>query len=325
MTEFDNQPGEFRRSFLNDPKLEEAQKPFQIYREQSLIDQFSGQSNLLSQAASALRHHPPISPIRHAFFVSTLEMSALLVAYPTIINEVPQLPSLYRLVRGLELGGEFTRGGNTLFVGAGIVTHEFLALYLDPPSDSVLDTSLQRLQFQSLQSIIDETYSQPLYYAPVPSFRDGTAYAIEPDPMCLVTLEKTYPRFLIPKGRILVSPSPLQDLIDTPRLPQNLDNIIWHRADPEAFPDYLTPTVGALLKCLRPGGRLFVSIGEGNSEQELQARKQFLQELFIVLPQVGARLSESIPLFFDGDIAELLFGVLGVGIKGALVAQKVSS
>ncbi len=186
--------------------------------------------------------------------------------------------TFYRAFRTLELMGKIKRGGNALFVGAGLALDEVSAFYVEPPSDYWLRVAYRPDAFKTLMAKI--TIDVPGNIEESARFKVGSAISFDP---------RTDIEDLIKSLSPIIAPTTLhhyelgiRGFTDTYH-GTPFDTIVINRADPEVFRQFAQKddpdkrsAIARLAAFLKPEGSFCITVGSGNSNRERSQRKTFV-------------------------------------------------
>jgi hypothetical protein len=272
-------------------------------------------------------------PLQEAAHQVEVEAAALFHQFPQLLVNTPGFPPLYRLLRYLELSGDMTRGGSSLFVGSGRTLTEFLGMYVQPPTEAMIADFFARPREFSKRYEQLQTARANFGTVPTPPLLDGSADAIEPHGELFSDLDRAQPFFGIQTDHVRRIPTTVGAALNSGTL-TTYDTILLQRVDPEIFnsdsqksPKALTrrerreqerrlqrqpgknvdmsfgfvlntSLMDRIITHLSPRGSMVVTIGTGlvdRDHAELYQRTALIQQLNAALPKLGLKHGESLP------------------------------
>ncbi len=316
------------KSFLDDS---------QKYLETALNLVASREDKLRSKVITTLREDPGYYSelankgeqltLSEAKDMAIMEGATLITQHPRLLIQTVHFINLYRIVRTSELAFGTQRGGKSLFIGSGVTLHEFFSMYVKPPT---VDQIESLVELNILQTVITNLNHQP-------ELLPGQVIAVEPDRKSLSSFEKVSKDFKIPEGMIQVSPITIGEAIEEDFIPNELDQILWHRAEPSIITgDDPSSKSGKgkrrsrqtsrqllqnLFDHLRRSGNFITTIGRGNNKHEFFQRRRFLKDVLDLMPKYHARVLD-MPLYFENPEDKLLFEGGDHNTVGCLIAVK---
>ncbi len=284
--------------------------------------------------------------------IAAVEAASLVIRYPQMVIRLPNVPNFYRLARTQELVTGTPRGGKRLFIGSSRFTHELLAYYMEPPTVEVVGQTVGKFDVTKGLNLHENTDAIP--------FVKGYAIGLEPaaaDIRFLTVFERTNEHFGVPKNLASIQNLNLGEALSTGSIPGNLDAIVINRADGRIFYsdpkpiifldenadakakkeledrqtealrtriDDLYPLVASLDRLLSQNGVIIVTFGQGNNADEVLINGTFMYDMEGLLPAMGYKVNERIPLIFRPGSYELYFGDGQAGALGCLSASKLT-
>jgi hypothetical protein len=266
---------------------------------------------------------------------SLAESSLLLYDNPGLIIYAPQFTSLYRLLRLNELRHGARRGGAVLLIGSGHTYPEALAALIAPPQEQTL-SRLGRLMATS--TLVDklEDYTRrrnegdDLMVAP--ALVDGHITALEPDKHAAEYGKRIGPQFGITSSNTQYVETELGAAVNGGTIPAALDSMIWNRVDPFVIhPASATARdrranihslMYELAERIKPGGRFVLTVGTGNSKEELLARLRVVEEMKVLLPATGFQVIFSSTNFASSDETICMHDELYGSIAGLIAIKR---
>lgn len=243
-----------------------------------------------------------------------VESAALELEYPQL-TLVPMFPSLYRYLRTEELNGALSRGGDNLLVGSGTTLYEALGLSVEQPSQEHVEavfsdfgTKINSLHHRRAEIARGSLQPDPLPLLP------HSILAYEPDRRQTEGFGAANRFFnvnaTIVNRRVQESLGSLSNEL--------FQNVVLSRVDPAIFQN--TPrALPALMNMVEHGGSFIATIGTGNNQGELSARKQFLDGLVDQFSNAGIKVASKLPQLVEGTGRKLF----GPEMVGGIIGRKI--
>jgi len=275
--------------------------------------------------------------VQEAELIAAVESSAHLLSHPELLHPVSrEFPTLYRLLRVTELMQGSCRGGESVLIGSGSTVAEYVAMHIAPPFKELI---CSMFRINDYEDALKNNYKQAVEgnFSCGIQFTDGHITAIEPDKK-MIGLYKQYKEICgIPGGGIDIFQTRLDQALSRNQIPDNLNTVLFHRAEPNVF--YSSGTsirkerrkskreleriTKILIAKIAPGGRFIVTVGQGNTVNEQLQRLLLINDLKEVLPTLNCNVISGISKQFDINVidGQLYSGSLHAMI-GAVVAFK---
>lgn len=277
-----------------------------------------------------------INTFGFAALISGLEMAVFEHECPELLLNASTSPHLYRFLRAVELFSSTFYGGKALLVGSGFTIPEYLVLNFQPPNPEKIEEFVHLYKPGDLKKKHEERLKKTKQGESIEKpfdFKEGVDItAVEPDSRQLRFISFLSKQFYVDANKFHLHPSPIKSVIDKGLLPEELDTVLWHRADPltsaakpgdSSFDEQiLNQLLETFYKHLKRGGKIIISIGNGNNENEYTERKRFISTAKQVLLRKGMLSIRGIPESFEENEWEMLFGNKSLGMRECIILRK---
>ncbi|GEM_PF-2988689 len=250
--------------------------------------------------------------------IASIESAAYAVKHPELLTFMDEFPTTFRLLRTAEMCGGLERGGNTLLIGSGGTYHEVFATHIAPPSEEDIENvfSSDLTEDALLKKVLLWQPGDPVEIPLLP----GKVIAIEPDSGHSVKREQVTQTFIFPEGLVDIRTITIGEAFRDELIPDNLDTVLWHRADPQicglVSPDALNQqtidlTAGILqllLYKLRENGGLVITVGAGNSIEDRKTRELFMKLVNHIFKGSDIPLLTELSGYYIDEVTSAYFG-----------------